>query len=207
METPGYPENPYCTVPTSILGLTAATYRRTLQPDTGGHKYQGSLRSGPVPSSKGVPVCTAAGADTAHRVRRRSSYDEATNRTRSAAQPSRACPSEGSVTVGTQDRGGPQAVLRSGERRSEPSFEGERVTGAGHPAAVRTLPRKAVRFMLMSAAIVAVSLATAALFSASLPDDHFASTSALPKLAAWMGGALVGLAAGIAALFKAGTHR
>jgi len=76
-----------------------------------------------------------------------------------------------------------------------------------NPVVVRTLPRKAVRFLLMSAAIVAVSLMTAALFSALVPDEHFSSTSYLPKLAAWMGGALVGLAAGIAALFRAGTHR
>jgi hypothetical protein len=59
----------------------------------------------------------------------------------------------------------------------------------------------------MSAAIVAVSLLTALLFSALVPDEHFASSSSLPKLAAWMGGAAVGLAAGIAALFKAGNHR
>ena len=75
------------------------------------------------------------------------------------------------------------------------------------PVTARTLPRKAARFLIMSAAVVAVSLMSARVFSALLPDDHFSSTSFLPKLAAWMGGALVGLAAGIAALFKAGTHR
>jgi hypothetical protein len=58
----------------------------------------------------------------------------------------------------------------------------------------------------MSAAIVAVSLITAALFSALVPSEHFSSTSSLPKLAAWFGGALVGLAASVAALFKAGTR-
>jgi hypothetical protein len=111
------------------------------------------------------------------------------------------------VTVGTQDRGGPQAVFRSGDRRSDPSLDGGRVTMTSNTVAARTLPRKALRFLLMSAAIVTVSLVTAALFSVFLPDEHFSTTSVLPKLAAWMGGALVGLAAGIAALFKAGTHR
>jgi len=89
----------------------------------------------------------------------------------------------------------------------EANGEGGRVMVATNPAVERTFPRKTARFILMSAAIVAVSLITAALFSALVPDDHFSSTGSLPKLAAWMGGALVGLAAGIAALFKAGTHR
>lgn len=110
------------------------------------------------------------------------------------------------MTAGTKDRRGPQAVFRSGERRSEPDLEGGRVLVVSNPVPVRTLPRKAVRFLLMSSAIVAVSLMTAALFSKFLPDEHFSTTSYFPKLAAWTAGALVGLAAGIAALFRAGTH-
>lgn len=75
------------------------------------------------------------------------------------------------------------------------------------PDDTRTFARKVVRFSLMSAAIIIVSLLSAALFEALVPDAHFSPTSYLPRIAVWMAGAVVGLAAGIAALFKAGTNR
>jgi hypothetical protein len=71
----------------------------------------------------------------------------------------------------------------------------------------RSLGNRAARFCVMSAAIIVVSLVSAALFEALAPADHLATTGFLPHLAIWMAGAFVGLAAGIAALFKAGTHR
>jgi len=78
---------------------------------------------------------------------------------------------------------------------------------ASRPDATRSFARKAARFLLMSAAIIVVSLMSAALFEALVPDDQFASTSFVPHLAAWMVGASVGLVAGIAALYKAGSNR
>lgn len=75
------------------------------------------------------------------------------------------------------------------------------------PDTTRSFARKAARFFVMSAAIIVVSLLSAALFEAVVPDDHFSSTSFLPHLAGWMAGASVGLVAGIAALYKAGGHR
>ena len=109
--------------------------------------------------------------------------------------------------VGVEDRRGAHAVVRPGVRRSEANGDGGRVMVMSRPEETRTFARKAGRFSLMSAAIIAVSLLGAALFDALVPDARFSSTSDLPHLAAWMAGALVGLAAGIAALFKAGTNR
>jgi len=97
-------------------------------------------------------------------------------------------------------------VIHPGARRVEPNGDAGRVLVTSPPDATRTFARKTARFFVMSAAIVAVSLLTAVSFDALVPSDHF-STSYLPHLAAWMGGAFVGLAAGIAALYKAGTHR
>jgi hypothetical protein len=104
-------------------------------------------------------------------------------------------------------RPGAHTAVRPSARRSEATGEGGRVLVMSKPEDSRTFARKAARFSLMSAAIIAVSLLTAALFEALVPDTHFSPTSYLPHIAVWMAGAIVGLAAGIAALFKAGTSR
>lgn len=133
---------------------------------------------------------------------------DGTQRTVGASQPSlpREFPGERRGAAGGPGRGGVQAVIRHGMRRDDAGAEGGRVPVSSAPDATRTFARKTVRFFVMSAAIVAVSLLTALLFNALVPNENF-STSYLPHLAAWMGGAFVGLAAGIAALYKAGTHR
>ena len=98
-------------------------------------------------------------------------------------------------------------AIRPGPRRSEPIGENGRVMVMSRPDDTRTFARKAARFFLMSTAIIAVSLLSAAIFESLVPDAQFSSTSYLPRVAVWMAGAMVGLAAGIAALFKAGSNR
>ena len=134
---------------------------------------------------------------------------DATRDTAGASTPSlpRAQAGERRGTVGAQDRAGAHAVIHPGARRGEASVDDRRALVTSPPDVTRTFARKTARFFVMSAAIVAVSLLSAALFNALVPSDHFGTTSFLPQLGAWMGGAFVGLAAGIAALYKAGAHR
>ena len=100
----------------------------------------------------------------------------------------------------TSERLGAQAV-------NHPALMHAEAVAETRPDGTKSFGRKAARFLSMSGAIVVVSLLSAALFGALVPDDPLSPTNFLPRLAAWMGGAAVGLAAGIAALFRAGSHR
>jgi hypothetical protein len=94
-------------------------------------------------------------------------------------------------------------VIHPGARRGEASVDDRRALVTSPPDVTRTFARKTARFFVMSAAIVAVSLLSAALFNA--PCRAIISTTSFPQLGAWVG-AFVGLAAA-SLRCTAGAHR